>query len=136
MRPRIVVYGTILLLLVVGWSWGVGGRSELIAEVLRDRNALYRTAGDGRIENVYTLKLINKTDRSQSYRVEVESGAGIALAGGPKVVQAEAQQVLSLPLVVTAPANTRGRQALSFRIHSSDGTSSETVDSSFFGPLQ
>jgi len=136
LRPRILVYGTILLLLVVGWSWGVGGRSELIAEVLRDRNALYRTAGDGRIENVYTLKLINKTDRAQSYRVEIESGAGIALAGGTQVVQAEAQQVLSLPLVVTAPANTRGRQALSFRIDSTDGTSSETVDSSFFGPLQ
>ncbi len=135
LRPRIVVYGAILLALVAGWSWGVGGRSELIAEVLRDRNALYRIAGDGRIENGYTLKLINKTDRAQSYRVEIDAGAGISLVGGPQLVPAEAQQVLSVPLVVTAPAATQGRQALRFRIQSTDGTSTETVDSSFFGPL-
>jgi len=135
LRPRILVYGTILLVLVIGWSWGVGGRSELIAEVLRDRNALYRAAGDGNIENVYTLKLINKTDRAQTYRVEIDASAGIALAGGPKVVDTKPQQVLSVPLVVTAPASTQGRQALRFRINSVDGSASETVDSSFFGPL-
>ena len=136
LRPRILVYGAILLALVVGWSWGVGGRSELIAEVLRDRNALYRTVGDGRIENGYTLKLINKTDRAQTYRVEIEAAPGIALAGGPMLVRTAAQQLLSVPLVVTAPAATQGRQALRFRIQSTDGTSTETVDSSFFGPLQ
>ena len=136
LRPRIVVYGAILLALVLGWSWGVGERSELIAEVLRDRNALYRTAGDGRIENGYTLKLVNKTDRPQTYLVEIEAAPGIALAGGPRVVvPAGAQQVLSVPLIVTAPAATQGRQALRFRIHAIDGTSTETVDSSFFGPM-
>ena len=136
LRPRIVVYAVILLALVVGWSWGVGGRSELIAEVLRDRNALYRTAADGRIENGYTLKLINKTDRPQAYRVEIEAGPGIVLLGGSKLVPTEAQQVLSVPLIVTAPAAAQGRQALRFRIHSIHGTSTETVDSSFFGPLR
>ena len=135
LRPRIVVYAMILLALVVGWSWGVGARSVLIAEVLRDRNALYRTAGDGRIENGYTLKLINKSDHPQTYRVEIEAALGIALADGPQMVPTQAQQVLSVPLIVTAPAATQGRQALRFRIHAIDGTSSETVDSSFFGPL-
>jgi ferredoxin len=49
LRPRILVYGTILLALMLGWGWGVTHRSPLIAEVLRDRNALYReTATAGR----------------------------------------------------------------------------------------
>ncbi len=134
LRPRIFVYAAILLALVVGWSWGVGGRSPLIAEVLRDRNALYRIAGDGRVENGYTLKLINKSDRQQTYRVEIEDSAGLELAGGTQLVPAGAQQVLSVPLIVTAPSGTQGRKALRFRIRATDGTSSETVDSSFFGP--
>ena len=136
LRPRILVYGAILLALVIGWSWGVGGRSDLIAEVLRDRNALYRTVGDGSTENAYTLKLINKTDRPQTYRIGIEAGAGIVLAGGAQAVSTRAQQVLSVPLIVTAPASVRGRQSLRFIITSTDGGSSETVDSSFFGPLQ
>ena len=56
LRPRVFVYGLLLAALCVGWAWGVGHRSPLIAEVLRDRNALYREAGDGRIENGYTLQ--------------------------------------------------------------------------------
>jgi polyferredoxin len=47
LRPRIVVYGLVLLGLVAGFAWGVGNRSPLIAEVLRDRNALYRVGEDG-----------------------------------------------------------------------------------------
>ena len=53
LRPRILVYGTILLALMLGWGWGVANRSPLIAEVLRDRNALYRETADGRRERVY-----------------------------------------------------------------------------------
>src|SRR5688572_1923078 len=40
LRPRIFVYGGLLLALLVVFAWGVGTRSDLIAEVLRDRNAL------------------------------------------------------------------------------------------------
>ena len=47
LRPRIFVYGLVLLALCGAWAWGVGNRSELIAEVLRDRNALYRQGADG-----------------------------------------------------------------------------------------
>ncbi len=136
LRPRIIVYAAILATLVAAWTWGVGGRSELIAEILRDRNALYRMAEDGRVENGYTLKLVNKSGQKQSYRVEVEAGAGIELAGGPQIVPAGAQEVLSIPLVLSAPASTQGRHAARFRIVSIDGTNDTTVDSSFFGPVQ
>ena len=47
LRPRVFVYGGLLLALVAGWAWGVTHRSDLIAEVLRDRNALYREVAGG-----------------------------------------------------------------------------------------
>ena len=52
-----------LLLPVAGFDsgviWSVNNRVLLRADLLRDRNALYRELPDNRIENVYTLKLIN-----------------------------------------------------------------------------
>ena len=137
LRPRIFVYGFILLGLVVAWGWGVTHRTELIAEVLRDRNALYREVGDGQVENSYTLKLVNKSGQDNQYRVTLETTIpGIVLREGEKTAQVDAEQVLSLPLRVTAPDSIRGRHEVVFHVESLDGASKETVESSYFGPLQ
>ncbi len=136
LRPRVLVYGTILAALAAAWAWGVTARSPLIAEALRDRNALYRMAGDGMVENGYTLKLVNKDDRARTYRITIRSDVSdMVLRSGIATVRADAQQVLSLPVVVAAPASVKGRHALQFRIVTADGETSATVDSSFFGPM-
>src|SRR3546814_10046554 len=72
-RPRILVYTTLLVALVTAWAWGVTTRSPLIVDVLRDRNALYRSGSDGRIENGYTVKLVNKVADARSFTIEIES---------------------------------------------------------------
>ena len=136
LRPRIFVYGALLLALVVGWAWGVGHRSMLIAEVLRDRNALYRIADAGQVENAYTLKLVNKDEHDQSFRVRLESPTpGIVLRGGVQTVAADAGQVVSIAIVVQAPASVAGRHEVHFLVESADGRVRRTVDSSFFGPM-
>ena len=135
-RPRIVVYTVLLVALVAAWAWGVTTRSSLIVDVLRDRNALYRSATDGSIENGYTLKLVNKVGEARAFRVEVASKTpGIALRELDQPIRAEAEEVLSLPVVLTAPASVKGRQDVVFTVRSDDGAVSETVDSTFFGPL-
>ena len=135
LRPRIVVYGLLLAALVAGWGWGVTHRSPLIAEVLRDRNALYRETAQG-IENVYSLKLVNKTDQQARYRIMLEGApAGMQLRNVPAEVVLEPQQVQTLPLTVAGPAGTRGRAPLRFTLESSDGRVRKSVDSSFFGPM-
>src|SRR3546814_6815553 len=75
-RPRILVYTALLVALVTAWAWGVTTRSPLIVDVLRDRNALYRSGSDGRIENGYTVKLVNKVAdarRSEEHTAELQS---------------------------------------------------------------
>jgi polyferredoxin len=136
LRPRIVAYGLLLLGLISAFAWGIDHRSPLIAEVLRDRNALYRVGEHG-IDNGYTLKLVNKTDQAQEYLITLETDiAGMALAkGSPATVKADAEQVLSLPLDVSAPEEVSGRHQIRFVIESVDGKTRQTVDSSFFGPL-
>ncbi len=69
LRPRTIVYATLLLALLARASrWGVTHRASLIVELLHDRNALYRERPDGGIENGYTVKLVNKTDRAHRAR--------------------------------------------------------------------
>jgi polyferredoxin len=134
LRPRVFLYGLLLLGLCAGWAWGVGHRSPLIAEVLRDRNALYRVVGDGRVENSYTLKLINKTDRSQHYRISVAGSSQITLFSGERTVDAAAEEVLNLPLTLSAPEQLQGKHAVTFRVDALDGSAQQSVPSNFFGP--
>ena len=133
LRPRIFVYGTLLLVLMLGWAWSVTHRSELIAEVLRDRNALYRETAQG-VQNDYTLKLVNKTQQPHTYTISLKAPDGLALQDGTQKVPATAEQVLSLPLTVTAPGKVAGKRAIVFVVESEDGKSRREVETSFFGP--
>jgi polyferredoxin len=135
LRPRILVYGTILLALMLGWAFGVANRSPLIAEVLRDRNALYREVAGG-IENGYTLKLVNKTDQPQRYRIEIAAAdlPTLRLREAPEVAVA-AGSVASLPLTLVAPAGTAGRHDVTISVRARDGVTTRRIDSSFFGPM-
>ena len=136
LRPRIFVYGALLTALVAVWTWGVFNRSPLIADVLRDRNALYQQQGD-RTANGYTLKLVNKTDADRSYRVRIESAdaASLSLKDAPLDVRVPAGEVVAQEVEVDAPAALRGRHALVFVIEADDGSARARVDSTFFGPM-
>lgn len=135
LRPRILVYAALLAILTAAWIWGVGHRSPLIADVLRDRNALYRVVQDG-VENGYTLKLANKTEADQTYVVTVESPVpGLTLRGAPHEVVVAAGTVLAEGMTVAAPADIQGKHAVRFMIESTDGTVRTQVDTTFFGPL-
>jgi len=137
LRPRIAVYGALLAALMAGWVYGVAHRSPLLAEAIRDRNAMYGTAADGRIENSYTLKLVNKDRQAHRYRIEVAADdlPDAILRDGPRTVRAGSGQVLSVPLTVSAPPEVTGRHAVRFRVRGVDVDAATTVESSFFGPM-
>ena len=66
LRPRIIIYGLILLALLAGILYHLTQRVALDLDVIRDRNSLYRETNEGLIENVYTLKILNMdTDKHQ-----------------------------------------------------------------------
>ncbi|MCR6661974.1 MAG: hypothetical protein NVV60_02200 [Luteimonas sp.] len=136
LRPRIFVYGILLLGFMAAWAVGVGTRDDLIVEALRDRNALYRETADGGIENGYTLKLVNKSDSDRAFRITVESeAAAIELRDNDVPVHAKAGSVISVPVIVVSRDGVSGRKEVRFVVESEDGTTRQVVDSSFFGPM-
>ncbi|GAB4187267.1 MAG: cytochrome c oxidase accessory protein CcoG [Wenzhouxiangellaceae bacterium] len=144
MRPRIYIYIVLLLALISAFIFGVGGRDPLIVDVIRDRNALYRVASDGAVENAYTLRLINKTDVPQEYRIAIEE-AGYDLRTWPEIAVA-AGAVQGVPVTVRRIAGqandaqavagySSAGQIIHFVISTQAEEQPPVVESSrFFGP--
>ncbi len=115
LRPRIFVYATLLLVLFGGVLWSISDRVPLRAELIRDRNALYRELPDGRIENVYTLKLINMDTRQHAYRYQVKGHDQVSVeTSRPLVLAAEEVGIFSLRLAAPPEA---GEGVLKLDIH-------------------
>ena len=72
LRPRIVVYATLLILISLTLVYSIATRVPLELDIIRDRNSLYRETVDGLVENVYTLKLINMDTKDHRYLLHVD----------------------------------------------------------------
>jgi cytochrome c oxidase accessory protein FixG len=78
-RPRILVYALILLSICGGLIFGLATRNAVDIDVMRDRNVLYRVTDEGFVENIYTLKVLNKDHIDHSYQVSVRGISGLRL---------------------------------------------------------
>lgn len=72
LRPRIVVYASLLILISLALIYSIATRIPLELDIIRDRNSLYRETVDGLVENIYTLKLINMDTKEHRYQLRVE----------------------------------------------------------------
>ncbi|MDP2325337.1 MAG: cytochrome c oxidase accessory protein CcoG, partial [Gammaproteobacteria bacterium] len=59
-RPRVLVYGGLLVVLAAGFAVTLFLRQPIGLDIIRDRNALYRVLPGGDVENVYSLRILNK----------------------------------------------------------------------------
>jgi len=98
LRPRVVVYALLLLTIMSIFVWSLSQRSTLGLDVIRDRNRLYRETDEGRIENVYILKIINMDDKGHAFKLHVEGIEDIELFIDAKRIWVDAGEVLELPV--------------------------------------
>ena len=137
LRPRIFIYATLLLALVGLWGYGVFARPDVTLDVMRDRNALFRTASSGAIENAYTIRVINRTETAHNYRLQVEGIDGIRLVNeatielGPGVVG-------SLPATVAVPPeHAAGGHQIRFSLVATDAPDLSAEERArFIGPVR
>lgn len=102
LRPRIILYTAILCGIVVATAWSLATRVPLKVDVIRDRSVLAREADDGRIENVYNLKIMNTTESPQRYRLSVQGMEGVSLVGDPAIAVDSAEN-REVTVVVRVP---------------------------------
>jgi cytochrome c oxidase accessory protein FixG len=99
-RPRIIVYGALLTLLIAGFIVAITLRTPFGLDVLRDRNALYRELADGAVENVYMAKLLNKDEHAHDMVIEVHGPVALELDPARIVAHVEGGAVANVPLRV------------------------------------
>ena len=131
-RPRIFVYLILLLALIAGVLWSINNRVLLRADLLRDRNALYRELPDNRVENVYTLKLINMDFKAHNYKIEVVDNQDFVLFVSPDLYL-ESEQVGNFILRMQAPVSAgRGSKKIDVRLSTLDEPIIERIVSTRF----
>ncbi|MBD9416589.1 cytochrome c oxidase accessory protein CcoG [Pseudomonas sp. PDM16] len=134
-RPRLIGYATALVAMIGLFAWAVASRSLVEVDVLKDR-VLYRENEEGHIENVYTVKLMNKAQRDLTYVISVEGIDGIEYEGKSEV-KAAAGEVLSIPVELSIPPEKLPSSAneILFKVHALEDSSIENdADSRFIGP--
>jgi cytochrome c oxidase accessory protein FixG len=135
LRPRIVIYATILAALLGAFAWGVTHRAAVIFDILHDRNALYRETADGGIENGYTLKLVNKTDRPQQLQIALEDDDSNLRIVGKTQVTVAAGQVANAPLTLHGDRQSfHGMHDVELIASSEDGSIHIERKTQFFAP--
>jgi cytochrome c oxidase accessory protein FixG len=80
LRPRVLIYTSILLLVCVALFTSLALRTPLKVDVVRDRGVLARMVEGGRIENVFRLQLMNATESQQQYTISVSGIEGLRVA--------------------------------------------------------
>jgi cytochrome c oxidase accessory protein FixG len=121
LRPRVLIYAGLLGALVVGFVVAVSLRSPVSLDVIRDRNSLYRLTDDGNVDNVYTLRILNKTEREQNFRIEASGGSKLTLLPADREYHVPSGDVYSLPLRVRRAAyQPLGAETIQITVRSLD----------------
>ena len=99
MRPKLVGYAVVLAVMVGLLVLEIATRIPLEVDIIRDRGALYRETNDGLIENVYTLKILNKSQLKSIYEISILGLPGHRLSG-ESLVTVEGGEAFSVPISV------------------------------------
>jgi cytochrome c oxidase accessory protein FixG len=101
-RPRVWIYGVLFLGLVALFVGGLSTRKGFAVDVIKDRGTMARELGNGDIENIYRLKVMNTTERTQTYSASVQGLPGLTLASDPGLT-VPATGIGSLTIRLTLP---------------------------------
>ena len=138
LRPRVLIYGSLLGALVIGFVVAIALRSPVSLDVLRDRNTLYRLTDDGNVDNVYTLRILNKSESEQRFRIEAQGASALTLIPAEREYRVASGAVYSLPLRVRRAAyEPLGPETITLTVRSVDHAEVHaTTDARFLAPAR
>lgn len=102
-RPRVWVYGSLLGLVGGALVWGWLQHPTLRVNAMRDRSVMVRQVGQGEVENLYRLQLMNASMQPHRVSLRVSGVEGLSLLDGDPVLLAPAgAQTLSVRVRLAA----------------------------------
>ncbi|MCK9283388.1 MAG: cytochrome c oxidase accessory protein CcoG [Rhodocyclaceae bacterium] len=118
-RPRVLVYSSILLSIIAAFVWGLATKPALRVDVIRDRTVMAREVEDGAIENLYRLQVMNVSEMEERYVLSVTGLPGIQLVGDAQIsVPPATTHTLTVHIRVPADSARRGANPIYFDVKS------------------
>jgi cytochrome c oxidase accessory protein FixG len=136
LRPRLVGYAAMLLVMIAAFVWALDERALVSLDVTKDRG-LFRENQQGQIENIYRLKVINKTQQARHYIISLADSPGFELQGQRQLALAPGEIVdVPVSVVMVAERASSVSQPLYFAVtDSAEPTQRVTAKSAFVAPL-
>ena len=133
LRPRVLLYTAVLATISIGLVWSLLARPLFKVDVVRDRGAIAREVGQGQIENVYRLQIMNATEHGQQYALTVKGVSGARIVSDPQVI-VDAASARWVPVRVQTPpgAAASGSHPINFVVTTQDAKHDEVVEKSVF----
>jgi cytochrome c oxidase accessory protein FixG len=137
LRPRTMIYSGVLLALIVGFGFAAANRTLVELDVLRDRNALYREVAGAQIENVYTVRFINKDTRPHQMQLSLRNLPQGSIDSDRGSFEIGAGEVVSAAVRVRAPANSvSGGRDIEVVAHATDADIESIAKARFIAPAK
>jgi polyferredoxin len=96
-------------------------RSPVSLDVLRDRNTMYRLTDDGQVDNVYTVRILNKSEHDHSFVLEARGSSPLTLLPADRQYQVPSGAVYSVPIRVRRAAyEPLGPETITFTVRALD----------------
>ncbi len=110
-------------------------RANVEATLLRAPGAMFQTLPNGRLVNLYTLQLVNKTSSAMPIQLKLEDAAGkLSIMGDPHPVVPREQLAETSILIELEPGLLRhGAKKLQVGVYS-EGRRLQTIRTTFLGP--
>lgn len=97
LRPKLIGYAVVLTIMCSLLIWEISNRVPVSLDIIRDRTELAKENFNGEIENVYTLKILNKSQSDNRYRLTVSGIDNLQWIGEQEVL-VKAASVFTLPM--------------------------------------
>ena len=117
LRPRTLVYGSILAVILAAFIWGLTTRIPLKVNIIRDRATLAREVEGGKVENVFRVQVMNTAEEPRRFALAVSGLDSIEIASERVVeVPAASSQSMAVRVQVPPESGQRGSHKIFFDI--------------------
>lgn len=142
-RSRTILYAVLIAAIGLLMVWGLATKATIEANVLKDRSPPFVQLSDGRVQNGYTLKLVNKLSEPRVMEVSITGPDGLAFnvigfeheGSDPIELPVEPYGVDRYRLLISAPPGASQR-SITISVRDIETGETDTNRASFRGPAQ
>ncbi|MEP7157327.1 MAG: 4Fe-4S dicluster domain-containing protein, partial [Betaproteobacteria bacterium] len=130
-RPRVMIYTVVLWAIILAAAWSLYHRVPVKVDVIRDRATLSREVGEGLVENVYRLQIMNTQERLRLLKITATGIEGLQIVGLPASLELEPASTRLYTVNLRAPSATTQKGSNPIMFHIESMTPSEAESDTF-----